>query len=140
MEENKNQSLAATAEETADAKASVVEDDEPLDKNVRLMSPTRMVLRRFFRSKLSVVGLIMIVALFLFCWVGPLVYTQWGETTQDKSGKVEYTQQPITVTVDGKEVTFYQVVETEKTINSWPSPTGTTSWAPTRTAVTCSPV
>ena len=50
MEENKNQSLAATAEETADAKASVVEDDEPLDKNVRLMSPTRMVLRRFFRS------------------------------------------------------------------------------------------
>ena len=124
MEENKNQSLAATAEETADAKASVVEDDEPLDKNVRLMSPTRMVLRRFFRSKLSVVGLIMIVALFLFCWVGPLVYTQWGETTQDKSGKVEYTQQPITVTVDGKEVTFYQVVETEKTINSLAKPDG----------------
>ena len=122
MEENKNQSLAATAEETADAKASVGEDYEPLDKNVRLMSPTRMVLRRFFRSKLSVVGLIMIVALFLFCWVGPLVYTQWGETTQDKSGKVEYTQQPITVTVDGKEVTFYQVVETEKTINSLAKP------------------
>ena len=91
-----------------------MEDDEPLDKNVRLMSPTRMVLRRFFRSKLSVVGLIMIVALFLFCWVGPLVYTQWGETTQDKSGKVEYTQQPITVTVDGKEVTFYQVVSRQK--------------------------
>ena len=124
MEENKNQSLAATAEETADAKASVVEDDEPLDKNVRLMSPTRMVLRRFFRSKLSVVGLIMIVVLFLFCWVGPLVYTQWGETTQDKSGKVEYTQQPITVTVDGKEVTFYQVVETENTINSLAKPDG----------------
>ena len=122
MEENKNQSLAATAEETADAKASVVEDDEPLDKNVRLMSPTRMVLRRFFRSKLSVVGLIMIVALFLFCWVGPLVYTQWGETTQDKSGKVEYTRQPITMMVDGKEVTVYQVVETNKTINSLAKP------------------
>ena len=76
MEENKNQSLAAVAEETAEAKASVVDDDEPLDKNVRLMSPTRMVLRRFFRSKLSVAGIIMIVALFLFCWVGPVVYTQ----------------------------------------------------------------
>ena len=121
MEENKNQSLAATAEETADAKASAL---EPLDKNVRLMSPTRMVLRRFFRSKLSVVGLIMIVALFLFCWAGPLVYTQWGETTQDKSGKVEYTQQPITTVVDGKEVTFYQVVETGKTINSLAKPDG----------------
>ena len=124
MEENKNQSLAATAEETADAKASAPDDDEPLDKNVRLMSPTRMVLRRFFRSKLSVVGLIMIVALFLFCWAGPLVYTQWGETTQDKSGKVEYTQQPITTVVDGKEVTFYQVVETGKTINSLAKPDG----------------
>ena len=121
MEENKNQSLEAVAEEAA-ATAVAEADDEPLDKNVRLMSPTRMVLRRFFRSKLSVVGLIMIVALFLFCWVGPLVYTQWGETTQDKSGKVEYTQQPVTMMVDGKEVTFYQVVETGKTINSLAKP------------------
>ena len=37
------------------------EDEEtPLDKNVKLMSPTRMVLRRFFRSKLSIAGLIML--------------------------------------------------------------------------------
>ena len=35
--------------------------DTPLDKNVRLMSPTRMLIRRFFRSKLSVAGLIMVV-------------------------------------------------------------------------------
>ena len=124
MEENKNQSLAAVAEETADSKASAEVEDEPLDKNVRLMSPTRMVMRRFFRSKLSVAGLIMIVALFLFCWVGPLVYTQWGETAQDKSGKVEYTRQPVTYVVDGKEVTFYQVVETGKTINSLAKPDG----------------
>ena len=106
MEENKNISLAASSAETENAPANTP-DDEPLDKNVRLMSPTRMVVRRFFRSKLSVAGLIMIVALFLFCWVGPLVYTQWGETAQDKSGKVEYTEQPVTVVVDGKEVTFY---------------------------------
>ena len=122
MEENKNQSLETVAEE-AEVKAADTDDtDEPLDKNVRLMSPTRMVMRRFFRSKLSVAGLVMIVALFLFCWLGPVVYTQWGETTQDKSGKVEYTQQPITMVVDGKEVTFYQVVETNKTINSLAKP------------------
>ena len=49
------------------------EDTEiPLDQNVRLMSPTRMVVRRFFRSKLSIIGLIMIVGLFLFSFVGPL--------------------------------------------------------------------
>ena len=28
------------------------EGEKPLDKNVKLMSPIRMVLRRFFRSKL----------------------------------------------------------------------------------------
>ena len=122
MEENKNQSLEAVAEETEIKSEDTADTDEPLDKNVRLMSPTRMVMRRFFRSKLSVAGLIMIVALFLFCWLGPVVYTQWGETTQDKSGKVEYTQQPITMVVDGKEVTFYQVVETNKTINSLAKP------------------
>ena len=124
MEEKKNQALSASdaAAETKENQSPAVTEDEPLDKNVRLMSPTRMVVRRFFRSKLSVVGLIMIVALFLFCWVGPIVYTQWGETTQDKSGKVEYTQQPITMVVDGKEVTFYQVVETNKTINALAKP------------------
>jgi peptide/nickel transport system permease protein len=122
MEENKNQALEAVAEETEVKAEDTADTDEPLDKNVRLMSPTRMVMRRFFRSKLSVAGLVMIVALFLFCWLGPVVYTQWGETTQDKSGKVEYTQQPITMMVDGKEVTVYQVVETNKTINSLAKP------------------
>ena len=47
--------------------------EAPLDKNVRLMSPTRMVVRRFFRSKLSIIGLIMVIGLFLFSFVGPLV-------------------------------------------------------------------
>ena len=122
MEENKNQSLETVAEETEVKATDTADTDEPLDKNVRLMSPTRMVMRRFFRSKLSVAGLVMIVALFLFCWLGPVVYTQWGETTQDKSGKVEYTRQPITMMVDGKEVTVYQVVETNKTINSLAKP------------------
>ena len=51
--------------ETNEAEA-VQENDVPHDKTVRLMSPTRMVVRRFFRSKLSIVGLIMVVGLFLF--------------------------------------------------------------------------
>ena len=119
MEENKNRSMTATEAEATNPPAAA---DEPMDKNVRLMSPTRMVVRRFFRSKLSVVGLVMIVALFLFCWLGPVVYTQWGETTQDKSGKVEYTKEPVTYVVNGETITFYQVVETNKTINSLAKP------------------
>ncbi|MBE6584911.1 MAG: ABC transporter permease [Ruminococcaceae bacterium] len=100
-----------------------LEDTEPLDKNVRLMSPGRMVMRRFFRSKLSVVGLVMVVGLFIFCWLGPLVYTAWGETQQDE-GKLEITQQEVTFTVDGEEYTFIQVVETGKGVNSLAKPDG----------------
>ena len=53
--------------------AEAVDTELPLDKNVRLMSPTRMVVRRFFRSKLSILGLIMVISLFLFSFVGPLI-------------------------------------------------------------------
>ena len=55
------------------------EDTEtPLDKNVRLMSPTRMLLRRFFRSKLSIAGIVMLVSLFVFCWLGPVITPVFG--------------------------------------------------------------
>ncbi len=90
---------------------NTVDAELPLDKNVRLMSPTQMLLRRFFRSKLSIIGLVMVVGLFLFSFLGPLVYTQWGETDLDESGKMEYTTSVTTYTVDGVEYTVHQTVE-----------------------------
>ncbi len=102
MEELKNQENVS--QETVDAEL-------PLDKNVRLMSPTQMLLRRFFRSKLSIIGLIMVIGLFAFSFLGPLVYTQWGETDLDESGKLEYTTAVTTYTVDGVEYTLHQTVE-----------------------------
>ena len=92
---------------------------EPHDKTVRLMSPTQMVLRRFFRSKLSIIGLVMVISLFLFCWLGPVFYTKWNSTEQDLTGKVEYTKTLITYTDDnGVEHSFYQIVETKKDLNN----------------------
>ena len=38
------------------------------------MSPIKLILRRFFRSKLSLVGIILIVFLFAFSFLGPLFY------------------------------------------------------------------
>ena len=78
------------------------EATEPHDKNVKLLSPGRMVARRFFRSKLSMIGLIMIVGLFLFCWLGPVIYPVWGETQQDFSGKTEYTYSLVTYEENGE--------------------------------------
>jgi len=88
-----------------------VDTELPLDKNVRLMSPTQMLVRRFFRSKLSIIGLVMVIGLFLFSFLGPLVYTQWGETDLDESGKLEYTTATTTYTVDGVEYTLHQTLE-----------------------------
>lgn len=92
------------AEESRDTEA-------PLDKNVRLMSPTRMVVRRFFRSRLSIIGLIMVIGLFIFSFAGPLVYTAWGEIELDESGKTEYATAVTTYTVDGVEYTVRQTTE-----------------------------
>jgi peptide/nickel transport system permease protein len=88
-----------------------VDTETPLDKNVRLMSPNQMLLRRFFRSKLSILGLIMVVGLFLFCFVGPLVYTQWKETELDRTGKIEYSTAEHVYYVDGVEYTVRQTNE-----------------------------
>ena len=85
--------------------------EAPLDKNVRLMSPTRMVVRRFFRSKLSILGLIMVIGLFIFSFFGPMIYTQWGEIELDESGKTEYATSVSTYTVDGVEYTIHQTTE-----------------------------
>ena len=102
-------------EELENPALEVEEVDEPLDRNVRLMSPTQMVVRRFFRSKLSVIGIVMLVALFLFCFLGPVVYNKWGEIEVDESPIVEYTSKTIQYEKNGKTHTIYQITEkTEK--------------------------
>ena len=88
-----------------------IDTEEPLDKNVRMMSPTRMVVRRFFRSKLSILGLVMVLGLFIFSFFGSMVYTQWGEIQLDESGKTEYAISESTYTVDGVEYTVHQTTE-----------------------------
>ena len=102
MDELKNEEIVS--QETVDTQ-------QPHDKNVRLMSPTQMLLRRFFRSKLSIIGLVMVIGLFLFSFCGPLVYTQWGETDLDESGKLEYTTDTVTYEINGVEYTLHQTVE-----------------------------
>lgn len=96
---------------TAAVSETAVDTERPLDRQVRLMSPTRMVVRRFFRSKLSLIGLAMVVGLFLFSFVGPLIYTQWGEIELDESGKVEYAVSETTYTVNGETYTVRQTTE-----------------------------
>ncbi len=126
----------------AEEQKQVVDTEIPLDKNLKLMSPTRMVVRRFFRSKLSIIGLIMVISLFLFSFVGPLFlsdpgYTtetgvtaydpnngRWGEIELDRSGKVEYSYGESTFTVNGVEYTIKQVNEKQLKDNFLAAPSG----------------
>ena len=39
-------------------------------KRVQVLSPGMMVAKRFFRNKLAIVGLVIIVCMFLFAFVG----------------------------------------------------------------------
>ena len=126
MENNEilnNEKIDQTSDTVIEENAKVESANEPFDKNVRLMSPARMVLRRFFRSKLSVVGLCLLVSLFAFCWLGPVLYTQWGSSEADMNGKLTYTQSVVTYVDDnGNTVTFSQVIETTEMVNSLAKP------------------
>lgn len=57
---------------------------EFISDNVRIVSPFKLVLKRFFRSKLSVVGLAMFLAVVVFSFLGP-VFVSWEEEEVDRS-------------------------------------------------------
>ena len=120
FEVTSSEEVAELVEETAVKTLDTEDTETPLDKNVRLMSPTRMLIRRFFRSKLSVIGLIMLASLFLFCWFGPVVYQQWGEIETDRTGAIEYTQYEVK-SEDGD---FLQIIVTNNGVNALAAPSG----------------
>lgn len=60
-----------------------VEKEEKLalddERRVKVLSPTMLVMKRFFRNKLAIAGLIIIVAMFLFSFVGGF-FSPYGES------------------------------------------------------------
>lgn len=49
---------------------SVALDDE---QRIKVMSPTMLVVKRFFRNALAIVGLVIIISMFIFSFIGGLV-------------------------------------------------------------------
>lgn len=111
----------AVAEENEVIAATDADTETPLDKNVKLMSPTRMILRRFFRSKLSLTGIIILAFLLVFSWFGPVVYQRWGEIETDRSGAIDYNPTDLT-DENGNE--YVQIVVINKGINALAPPSG----------------
>lgn len=94
------------------------EEEESIADKVRIISPARLVLKRFFRSKLSIVGLCMFVFLLLFSFLGP-VFVPWSETEVDYSGSYNVTIVSVEAKDEnGETFTVYMVEEYTGTINS----------------------
>ena len=51
------------------------------DRRVKVLSPGALVAKRFFRNRLAVVGLSILIAMFLFSFVGGLV-SPYGQDEQ----------------------------------------------------------
>ena len=88
------------------------------------MSPAQMVARRFFRSRLSLIGLIMLIAMFVFAFAGPPVMHAlgyaWYETDTDRTPTVKRAGYWIDgVDANGNTVSTYQFIEQEVSINSY---------------------
>jgi len=99
---------------SADTAAKEDLHGENLTDRAKALSPAMTVLKRFFRSKLSVVGLSILIFLFLFSFIGPLL-SPWGETEPDYDNIPHRgTGSEITyVDESGKEWTAFDVVYTD---------------------------
>lgn len=111
LESEKTEEVVLDAPVQEAAPPETPEEDlhgENLNERTKVLSPWMTVLKRFFRSKLSVIGLVVIVLLFLFSFVGPL-FSQWSagggtaiDTTASRiienfsSREIEYTVNGVT--------------------------------------------
>ena len=128
MEEKKNilgEVLEESTEVTEGTVAAEQTEDlhgENLNDRVRVLSPGMMVAKRFFRSKLSIVGLVMLVALFLFSFVGPL-FSPWAEGGQGVRDEVNIkdTIVPVRIdyVIDGETYYFYDITTETPSVNNY---------------------
>ena len=119
MDEQMEKKNMAPSEATEEVRAEV-------EIHYKELSPIRMVVRRFFRSKLSLVGVIMLVVLFSFAFIGPpLMYAfgyEWQETQTDLTPTIKRASSTLDVKTtdkDGNEFDILQFVEEEVGINSY---------------------
>ena len=102
------------SENQVEVSESDKETETKVEETYKEMSPFKLILRRFFRSRLSVVGLVMLVFLFLFSFLGPVVYNKWGETEVDRNQVITIIEVEHTyINEYGEEIVIIQELEIE---------------------------
>lgn len=101
------------------------ETELSLEKNFRVISPGRMVAKRFFKSKLSIAGLIMIIFVFLFSFVGPVIVDNTWGYTDTQVFKIERISDMVStadfIAADGRTYTYYDKSQTNVVFKAPPS-------------------
>ena len=103
-----------------------IAEEESIADSVKTLSPGQMVMRRFFRSKLSMVGLVTLIALFIFSFLGPelkFLPFVYGETELDNGpGKMERVEKSVSYTYTdpetGEETSYTAISVTERQLSS----------------------
>ena len=142
MEDNKQEIISSAAETEQEIAATpavqaagdvavavtVTEDNankkpqqtgEFISDNVRIVSPLKLVLKRFFRSRLSVIGLIMFLTVVVFSFLGP-VFVPWEEEEIDYTGSyvVNYEFASYTeIDDEGNEFTYITSSKSQPDLN-----------------------
>ncbi|MBE5744642.1 MAG: ABC transporter permease [Clostridiales bacterium] len=89
---------------------------ENLGDRVKVLSPGRMVAKRFFRSRLSMVGLITLLVLFLFSFFGPMFspykgVDNMGQVVDNKAVVTYYPEAFETINEDGETIKGFIITE-----------------------------
>lgn len=121
--------LSSTSAPEAEAGALLTEKEsadelhgENLNDRVKILSPGMTVVKRFFRSKLSVIGLVVLIVLFLFSFIGPL-FSPYGEDTIDENaGKDQVVTTFVDYEVNGETYRAYYITVTPTTSNAKADP------------------
>ena len=107
--ENAQANVEASVSETEGTVVPVAE--ETLADRVKVVSPLKLVFKRFFRSRLSVVGLSIFLAVLVFSFLGP-VFVPWGESEIDRSESYRIYYSNIRVPTkdeEGNEFDYYTI-------------------------------
>lgn len=84
-------------------------EEESLSDSVKVLSPGRLVVRRFFRSRLSIVGLAILIFLFAFCYIGPLFTDYTDTTTFAIPREIKMVTEEHFTGADGKVYTYFDI-------------------------------
>lgn len=110
---HKDKSIASSTGDhhAASAYTDVSSIEIEAQENFRVMSPGRMVAKRFFRSKLSITGLSIIAFVFLFSFLGPVIINATWKYDEIQVFKIPRESTMMTtasfIAPDGKTYDYY---------------------------------